>query len=482
MNPVISSIIPEYVSLTDIYHSSQLHRYQELIALYEKTYNAKPKYIARAPGRVNLIGEHIDYSGYGVFPFALEQDTVILFSPNPSSKLLSINHKCYDQYPSIELPVDPKVPSKDAKAYYNYILAGYRSVLIPLNHQEPVGIDMLIEGNVPVAAGLSSSASIVVCSAVMTLIANNLRNQISVEDFTARVIEFERAMGPSVGGMDQTISVMGQKNKALFITFDPIKGETVQLPSNVVFVIGDSLTESKKLLTMGTRYNKRVCECRLALLLLKRGLKLKSENSIKNLAELQKFLGKTHEEMLTLVKEHLKIGGYSVKELEDILEASLSELFKDISNHDVVLQNNTEYYPFERAFHVYEESLRVLKFKEICQNTSLNDQDKIFSLGKLMDESHKGCRDLYDCSSDNLETFIGLAKKYKALGSRLTGAGWGGCAVSLLKSEDLEGFLLGMRKDFYADKDLMGKRIEDILFATKPGSGAGFMELKEKLE
>lgn len=480
MEQSTADIIPQYFSLSEIYHSPELSRFQSLISYYEQLYQTKPKYLSRAPGRVNLIGEHIDYSGYGVFPFALEQDTIILFSPNPSSKFLTIHHRNPTQYPSVSLSLDPTAPAPDTKAYYNYILAGYRSVLIPLKHKEPIGIDMLVDGNVPIAAGLSSSASIVVCSAVATLIANSLRSTVKIQEFTDKVIEFERAMGPSVGGMDQTISVMGRKNKALYITFDPIEGETVKLPEGVVFVIGDSLTESKKLLTMGSRYNKRVCECRLAVLLLKKALQIPSETVIKNLAELQAFLKKTHEEMLVIVKSSLREKGYSVKELEELLAAPLQSLFRDISNYEVVLENNTEYFPYERAFHVYSESLRVLKFREICQDSSMNDEEKTVALGKLMDQSHASCRDLFECSSENLEVFISLAKKFKALGARLTGAGWGGCAVSLVRSEDLPAFLNGMKEEFYKGKELLGKQLDEVLFATKPGNGAGFMEITER--
>ena len=83
-----------------------------------------------------------------------------------------------------------------------------------------------------------------------------------------RIIEFERAMGVSCGGMDQTISLLGKEGKALYIEFDPIVTEDIDLPDNIEFVIANSLTESPKLNTLGTRYNKRVCECKLAIELL----------------------------------------------------------------------------------------------------------------------------------------------------------------------------------------------------------------------
>ena len=478
----VDQLLSHYHSFTEIYADPkpQTDRYKSLISLFEQLYHSKPKYVARAPGRVNLIGEHIDYSGYGVFPFALEQDTLIFFTPNESDKL-SIHHKNPEKYPSIILPSDPSVKSLNPKDYYNYILAGYRSVLLPNNIQKPVGIDMLVDGDVPVAAGLSSSASIVVCSATMTLIANNLRDRINLIDFTSNVINYERMLGPSVGGMDQTISVMGKKNKALYIMFDPIKTEGIDLPNDVMFVIGDSLTESKKIETMGTRYNKRVCECWLAVEILRKGLKITNDVKIKNLAELQCYMKQTHEDMMVLVKEHIKPNGYTVEELEVLLGGKLEVLLKDFPNHEIVLNNNKIYFPYERALHVYLESLRVLKFKETCLSQK-NDEEKSKILGDLMDESHRSCRDLFNCSSENLEKFVALAKKFRALGSRLTGAGWGGCTVSLIKCKDKEKFMENMRKEFYEGRELAGRSIDDVLFATHPGSGAGFLEVKDVIQ
>jgi len=143
----------------------------------------------------------------------------------------------------------------------------------------------------------------------------------------------------------------------------------------------------------------------------------------------------------------------------------------------VVLSSNTLYFPLERALHVYAESSRVLKFKDICLG-ALSDEEKSVLLGKLMDESHMSCRDLYDCSSENLDKFVASAKKLGALGSRLTGAGWGGCVVSLIKCHDLHYFLENIRKEFYEGRELLGRKMEDVLFATFPGSGVGFLETK----
>lgn len=474
------SFITLYKAISDIYPYplTQLPRYQSLISLYESLYKEKPLYIARAPGRVNLIGEHIDYSGFGVFPFALEQDTLILFSPN-ESKTISIQHKDPVTFKPIILSKDPNELPPNGQEYYNYILAGYKSIIIPNKVVNPVGINLLVDGNVPIAAGLSSSASIVVCSAVMTLMANGLREKVPLELFTNEVIFYERTLGPSVGGMDQTISVMGCKNKASFISFDPIRAETIELPKGFVYVIGDSLTESKKVLTFGTRYNKRVCECYIGVLLIKKALGINKDVIMKNLSELQSFLKKSFEEMIELVEKHIKKGGYTVRELEELLEETLEVILSFIPNSQVVLTSNTHYFPYERAFHVYNEAQRVMLFKKTCQDPLLSNEDKGVLMGALMDQSHYSLRDLFDCSSENLETLTSLAKGFGAVGSRLTGAGWGGCMISMVRENDLEGFMQKVKEGFYDGKALGGRRMEEVLFATRPGSGAGVLEVNK---
>lgn len=341
------SHLPEFISPSEIYPISSLpfhdSRYSSLKSDFLSKYGVLPSYIARAPGRVNLIGEHIDYMGYGVLPFALEQDTLIAFLSNDSDSL-EINHVDPSKYPSITLSNNPLEIPKDTKAYYNYLLAGYRSVMIPMMSliKSPKGIKILITGNVPIASGLSSSAAMVVCSAVMTVFANDLNNKINLNSFTENTIEYERKLGTAIGGMDQTISIMGETNKALYIQFNPIRTEDVPLPKNICFIIANSLTESKKMMTLGTRYNKRVCECRLALILIMK--KLGINKQINNLSELQNELGFNFEKMKQIVENNLKKGGYNKEEIENLLQNTLVNTLKDINHYDIVLEQNKEFF------------------------------------------------------------------------------------------------------------------------------------------
>jgi N-acetylgalactosamine kinase len=131
--------------------------------------------------------------------------------------------------------------------------------------KKPKGMKILIDSHVPPASGLSSSSAFVVCAAVTTMHANGVNDKITLQRLADITINAERMAGTACGGMDQTISIMGEMGQAKLIDFVPaIKVTEVKIPDSVCLVIANSCTASPKLLTLGTRYNKRVVECRFA--------------------------------------------------------------------------------------------------------------------------------------------------------------------------------------------------------------------------
>jgi galactokinase len=108
---------------------------------------------------------------------------------------------------------------------------------------------------------------------------------------------------------------------------------------------------------------------------------------------------------------------------------------------------------YERATHVFAEASRVYQYKETCEDSTLDQEAKVEKLGKLMNESHFSCKVLYECSSEQLDELTTLARKSGALGSRLTGAGWGGCCVSLVKKDKLEAFIDNMHTYYTKERE-----------------------------
>jgi N-acetylgalactosamine kinase len=253
------------------------------------------------------------------------------------------------------------------------------------------------------------------------------------------------------------------------------------VPDSVSLVIANSVTPSAKLLTLGTRYNKRVVECRfaVALIAIKTGLCTSFDDcTLLTLQELQVALGKTLDEMSDLAKEHLKKGGYTKQMLER--DGNTEDPFAMVGRvpHIVeVMTRNAAFYPHERAVHVYNEAKRVYDFAAICKDTSLEEEDKVKKLGELMNKSHMSCNVLYDCSSEQLNELTSLARSAGALGSRLTGAGWGGCCVSLVRKSELITFVDKVM-DFYTkereDQDQLWitDDLKRYIFGTQLGRGA----------
>jgi len=141
-----------------------------------------------------------------------------------------------------------------------------------------------------------------------------------------------------------------------------------------------------------------------------------------------------------MLQEYLKEEPYTAEEIEKILEEKLPSIVNNDPTSLAVLNAATHFKLHQRAAHVYSEARRVHGFKDTV-NSNLSDEEKLKKLGDLMNESHYSCSVLYECSCPELEELVQVCKENGALGARLTGAGWGGCAVALVKEFDVTQFI-----------------------------------------
>lgn len=132
----------------------------------------------------------------------------------------------------------------------------------------------------------------------------------------------------------------------------------------------------------------------------------------------------------------------------------------------------THFQLYKRTRHVFTEALRVLEFREICLRDASASEQTLEALGRLMNESQNSCARLYECSCPELDQLTRLAREAGAYGSRLTGAGWGGCTVSLVAEKDVESFIQNISKSYPPYRGLSGEELHQVIFATKPSSGA----------
>jgi N-acetylgalactosamine kinase len=472
-------------SLREIYSKELTERYEYIAERFFQEYQEWPLFFARAPGRVNIIGEHIDYSGYPVLPMALERDTVMAVGLTTDQKLHLKNCQ-KTKFPDQILDQDSSLnPDHN---WTNYILAGFKSVssLFP----QKKGLKLMVHGDLPQAAGLSSSASITVCSAIATLYAfegkrksfkeelpeNHPRaldmladyyiasDRITKTDLAEAVTVQERLVGTACGGMDQAISLLAEPGSASLIEFNPIRLHSVPLPEDCTFLIANSLTPSAKVLTVAFRYNKRVVECRLAIAILCKGRGITPYP--KTLKELQMAIGSIDDAIEAVCSEITK-DVYKTEELVSLL-GPLESIVEDVQSYELVLSQNFEFKPKLRALHCFQEVKRVYLFRETCLQGA--DPER---LGQLMNESHLSCRELYECSSDELDKIVEMAKNAGALGARLTGAGWGGCCVCLVRNEQLPAVMRGLQR-FYDENPFITD--ETVMFQSKPCRGACLLD------
>ena len=353
---------------------------EELKAAFVEAYGQESEAVYFAPGRVNLIGEHTDYNGGSVFPCALSFGAYLLLKPNQEK---CVNFRSMNQPEVVTLGLDQLTTPLD-KVWANYPL-GVFAQFIKRGIEIKQGYDILFWGNVPNGAGLSSSAALEVVTAYA------LNDQLGTA-FNRTVLaqisqkaEHEFAF-VNCGIMDQFASANGAKDSAIHLNCDTLEFELVPVKLEGVKIL-ISNTHSPHKLDSGA-YNQRVAECKLAV------EQINAVRPIKFLAELTEAEFKVVESAITDVTAH------------------------------------------KRARHVVGE---VQRTSDAVKALKAGD---LVKFGQLMNASHASLRDDYEVTGLHLDTMAEEAWKIAGvIGSRMTGGGFGGCTVSLVKDEAIDNFI-----------------------------------------
>lgn len=470
--------VPVYSSLEEVYVSTPelISRYQAVKDTFSKVYGCNPDFYVRAPGRVNLIGEHIDYHEYSVLPMAIQQDCIIGVAScenKENAKSFAV-HNVDEKYQEGSIPIDSTVDVRKEHHWSLYFHCGYKGAFEYLEH-EPISsprlLKIVVSGNVPPAAGVSSSSSFVVASCIATAKANNI--PIGKNEVAEACRKAEYYIGTMGGGMDQAASCLGQRGYALHVKFNPLQVTPLSTPSDGVFVITNTFYQVPKAITAAKGFNLRVVEGRLAAKLIAKKLGLESALEYKTLRSLQVAAGnKTLEEMVDMCKQHLHAEPYTTKEIEELLGVELKQeiLFSDRPAAAAVLSVNDEFRCLQRALHVYSEANRVEKFRDVCLGEET--PSTLTTLGDLMNESHTSCHEQYDCSCAELNELVDIARRNGSKGSRLTGAGWGGCAVHLVPEDKVTQVVQACKEEYYEKRGFSSEQIKEGVFTSKPSAGA----------
>ncbi|KAK5938589.1 galactokinase [Knufia obscura] len=505
----MAKAVPRVTSVDEVYSNTtagalpeQKARFKHLIDSFTKANGAKPDFVARSPGRVNIIGEHIDYSLYNVLPTAVTVDVLVAVKVKKSSSETNIKvaNTNDTKYPTAEFRVpqegDVHIGEHDWSNYFKAGLQGSVQILRKERGKDfkPKSMDVMIDGNVPAGGGLSSSAAFVCASALAVMAANDF--DISKQDLLDLCIVSERSVGVYSGGMDQAASIFSEKDYLLYCRFFPeFSAEHVAVPvadPEITFLIAQSFVTSDKAVTAARHYNLRVVEVTLAAVVLAKSfdITLNPDSSslgfsIRNFQEeLMKKLGKRDspedkqlDMMISVVQEKLTQQTYSRADVAKFLEIDVPALEKayfskfEVEGDTFKLQ--------QRALHVVEEARRVIAFRDTLSSNAGNklNQDQLNYLGDLMNKTQDSCRDVYECSCPEIDDICAIARKNGALGSRLTGAGWGGCTVHLVPQNKVEAVTEALKSDYYYNKfpDLSAEKMEDAIVISKPGQGSSLI-------
>ncbi len=375
--------LPDLASQLYLAHGSKPNPVQtrtspvhELSQKFAALFGAEARFV-QAPGRVNLIGEHTDYNDGFVLPAAIQFQTTVAIAPRSDQSLTLLSENYAEQ---VEFSVE-KLPAGPRQHWSDYVI-GVAHQLEDLGVRLP-GANLLIRGDVPQGSGLSSSASLeaAVCQAFLE-VAHRTMGMTEIAKLCQRAEN--HFVGAHCGIMDQFVSVHGRKDHALLLDCRSLESRHVRIPEDVRLVISNTMVRHSH---AGGEYNKRRRECEMAA---------------------HYFSGVVP----------------GVKALRDVS----MEIFEQ---HGSALPEVVR----KRVRHVITEDARVINAADALANADMT------RFGQLMRESHASLRDDFEVSCRELDTMVELANNIEGVyGARMTGGGFGGCTINLVKSENVGKF------------------------------------------
>lgn len=350
-------------------------------------YEAESKFFA--PGRVNLIGEHTDYNGGHVFPCAIHKGTYALVKKRDDKKFRMYSEN-FENLGIIEFLLDNLVNEKKHK-WVNYP-KGVVKMFIEAGYKIDSGFDVLFYGNIPNGSGLSSSASIEIVTSII------LKDLYNLDIDMVKMVKLSQKaenqfIGVNSGIMDQFAVGMGKKDNAILLDCNTLKYSYAPvILKDEVLVIGNT---NKKRGLADSKYNERRAECEEAL------------------KDLQKEL-----------------------DIQSLGELSIEEFNKS----EKLIKNEINR---KRAKHAVYENQRTIKAQKELMEGNLKE------FGRLMNESHVSLRDNYEVTGIELDTMVEITWNQEGvIGSRMTGAGFGGCTISIVKKNAVDKFIANVGKEY----------------------------------
>ena len=357
---------------------------KELSTTFRSLGGSEPR-IYRAPGRVNLIGEHTDYNEGFVMPAAINFSTWVTVTPR-DDRVIAVSSENFQETFKFDLD---DTTARERGHWSDYV----RGVALTLEQAgyRLKGAQLQIRGEVPIGAGLSSSASIEVATGYALLQHSRFAiERIELAKLCQRAEQ--NFVGMRCGIMDQFVACHGQEGRALLLDCRSLEYELLPLPEDVRLVICNTMVKHQ---LAGSEYNQRRSEC---------------EEGVHHLAR-------------------------ALPDVRALRDVSLS----DLESHGRELPEAV----YRRCRHVISENTRVLQAKTALENRDLSE------FGQLMNESHRSLRDDYEVSCAELDLMVELAREADGVyGARMTGGGFGGCTINLVKAESCTDFTDSVAREY----------------------------------
>ena len=383
-----------------------------LIELYKQEFKSKPSKYFMSPCRINVIGEHTDYNQGLVLPAAISKYIHAVVGKRKDQK---IHLKSLNKFDDIEVDLD-NISNSPENSWGNYPL-GIFATLQKRGHKLPFGLNIFYSSNVPIASGLSSSASMLDLTAFIASVMYNI--PLSKEDIALLAHQSETEFnGLQCGIMDEFAIALGKRDKCIFLDCGTNKFtyEDVDFKDLSLLVIVSNVKRA----LIASPYNQRVAECKKSLEILKKSFDINSLSDLK--------------------VENLK-------ECEQLL-------------NDNVL--------YRRVRHIVTENQRVRDFIEASK---VGDTGKMCD---LLNKSHESLRDDYEVTGEYLDYLHDISLKYGALAERMTGAGFGGSSIALIRKEDFDQFKNKVKEEFY-----LKYKIKPLIFLADICDGLIVKDIKK---
>ncbi|MEY2808442.1 MAG: galactokinase [Planctomycetia bacterium] len=392
-----------------------------VVERFAAVHGARATHLVVAPGRVNLVGEHIDYNLLPVLPMAIDRAVVVAVRARDDRRLRAANLD--PRHAPCEFELEASLAPATSSSWSSYLRAA--ALVVAGRLGEPCrGADLLFAGDVPEAAGLSSSSALLVATVLALLAARGV--ELPREELMELCAQGERHVGVQSGGMDQAICLGGRLDHAVKVGFAPLSLQPAPLPSAWRFVVAHSGVLAHKAGRARDAYNERVRECGEALSLLRVASGARADDDWRGL-----------------------LRAHGVERLVALAERGLPPVL------------------LRRARHVLHEAARV---EQAVIAMACGDLSRF---GATMDASHASLRDDYEVSCPELDELVQLARDHGAAGARLVGAGFGGCIVALCEERLATGLAEQLRDRWQEPRHLPASSVQVV----RASEGAGTRRL-----